>query len=98
MVAAAERHGELIAHLSPQRAALGEPQMMGIGGRAAANQARLFGHELDVAFVTKTARLRMRQLALVDAIGDGGRAGGFWGSLCNRQRRLKRADVRGGIE
>ena len=60
MVAAAQRHGELIAHFSPERAVLREPQMMGIGGPAAADQARLFGHELDVVFVTKAARLGMR--------------------------------------
>ena len=60
VVAAAQRHGELITHFSRERAVLREPQMMGIGWNAAANQARLFGHELDVVLVTKAARLRMR--------------------------------------
>ena len=71
VVAPAQRHGELIAHFSPERAVLREPQMMGIGGSAAANQARLFGHELDVVLVTKAAGLGMDQLALVDAVGNG---------------------------
>ena len=53
MVAAAQRHGELIAHFSPKCAVLREPQMMGIGGPAAADQARLFGHELDVVLSRK---------------------------------------------
>ena len=69
MMAAAQRHGEFVADFSPECAVLGEPQMMGIGGPATANQTRLFGHELDVVPVTKAARLRMDQLALVDAVG-----------------------------
>ena len=49
VAASAQRYGVLIAHFSPECAALREPQMMGIGWLAAANQARLFGHESDVA-------------------------------------------------
>ena len=45
----------------------------------APNQARLFGHELDVVSVTKAARFGMDQLALVDAVGKGFSAGGIWG-------------------
>ena len=71
VVAAAQRHGELVAHFSPKRAVLREPQMMGIGGPAAADQAGLFNHELDMVFVTKAARLGMSQTALVDAVGNG---------------------------
>jgi hypothetical protein len=78
VVTAAQRYGELVAHLSPERAVLREPQMMGIGGAAAANQTRLFGHELDVVPVTKAARLGMDQLALVDAVGSGCCLGEFW--------------------
>ncbi len=77
VVAPAQRHGELIAHFSPERAVLREPQMMGIGRAAATNQTRLFGHELDVVSVTKAARLGMDQLALVDAVGNGNPRGGF---------------------
>lgn len=57
MVAAAERHGELIADLAPQRAALCEPQMMGVDRFAAADQARLFGDESDVVLVADASRL-----------------------------------------
>ena len=71
VVAPAQRHGKLIAHFSPERAMLREPQMMGIRGSTTANQARLFGHVLDVALVTKAAGLGMDQLALVDAPGGG---------------------------
>ncbi len=59
MMAAAQRYDEFVADLAPECAVLREPQMMGIGGPAAANQARLFGHELEVVLVTKAARLRM---------------------------------------
>ena len=58
VVAPAQRHGELIAHFSPERAVLREPQMMGIGGPAAANQARLFGDELDVVLCHESGAAR----------------------------------------
>ena len=83
VVTPAQRHGELIAHFSPERAVLCEPQVMGIRGLAAANQARLFGHELDVLLVTKAAGLGMNQLALVDASGTGCPPGGFMGTQLN---------------
>jgi len=41
VVAPAQRHGELIAHFSPERAMLREPQMMGIRGSAATNDPYL---------------------------------------------------------
>jgi hypothetical protein len=59
VMAAAQRHGEFIAHFSTERAVLREAQMMGVGRPAAADQARLFGHELDVVFITKAARFRV---------------------------------------
>ena len=80
VVTPAQRHGEFIAHFSPERAMLREPQMMGIRGSTTANQARLFGYELDVLLVTKAAGLGMDQLALVDAPGRGCPPGGF---LCS---------------
>ena len=58
VVAAAQRDGELITHFSPERAVLREPQMMGIGWTAAANQARLFGHELDVVLCHESGAAR----------------------------------------
>ena len=50
---------------------LREPKMMGISGPASTNQTGLLGHELDVVLVAKPARLRMRQPALIDAVGNG---------------------------
>ena len=69
MMAPAQRHGELIADLAAKRAVLGEAQMMGVCRAAPTNQARLFGHELDVLPVAKAAWLRMGQPALVNAVG-----------------------------
>ncbi len=46
VMAPAQRYCELIAYLSTERGMLGEAQMMGICGPAAANQTRLFGHQL----------------------------------------------------
>jgi hypothetical protein len=83
VVAPAQQHGELIAHFSPERTVLREPQMMGIGWLTAANQTRLVRHEPDVVFVTKAARLGVDQLALVDAVGNGSPRGGFWGPPLN---------------
>ena len=71
MMPPAQRHGELVTCLAAQRAVLREAQMVGIWRPAPTNQARLFGHELDVLLVTKAARLRMGELALVNAIGGG---------------------------
>ena len=83
VVTPAQRHGELIAHFSAERTVLREPQMMGVRWSAAANQARLFGHELDVLLVTEAAGLGMDQLALVDTPGTGCPPGGFLGSQLN---------------
>jgi hypothetical protein len=59
MMAAAQRHGELIADLATECALLREAQMMGICRPSPANQTRLFGYEPDVLLVTKAARLGM---------------------------------------
>ena len=77
MMAAAQRHGELIACLPAERAVLREAQMMGVYGPAAADQTGLFGHEPDVLLVTKAARLGMGQPTLVDAVGNGW-GGPYW--------------------
>jgi hypothetical protein len=52
MVSATQRDRELVADLAAQRRRLGKAQMMGIGGTAAANQARLLGYRFDVVTVT----------------------------------------------
>ena len=71
MMAPAQRHRELIADLTAERAMLREAQMVCVYGPAPANQTRLFCHEPDVLLVTKAARLGTGQPALVDAVGNG---------------------------
>jgi hypothetical protein len=53
MMAPAQRHRELIADLSAERAMLREAQMVCVCGPARANQKRLFGREPDVLLDTK---------------------------------------------
>jgi hypothetical protein len=69
MVAAAERHGELIADLAAEGAALGEAKVVWIAGHTAADQARLLGNEADVLPIAEAARFGERQDGLVDASG-----------------------------
>ena len=58
MMAPAQRHGELIADLAAERAALREAQMRAVCGRAPADQTRLFGHEPDVLLVHESGAAR----------------------------------------
>ena len=51
MMAAAQRDDEFVAHLAPERRGLREPQVMGVRGPPAANQARLLGNRFDVIAV-----------------------------------------------
>ena len=74
MMAAAQGHGELIADLASERAALREAQMVGIRRLPAANQTGLSSHVSDVIAVTNPARLRQCQCALIDWSG-------LWASL-----------------
>ncbi len=57
MVPPAYRHGELVAHLAGQGAALGKAQMVGVRGSATANKTRLLGNEFDVLAITNPPRL-----------------------------------------
>src|SRR5215472_10294333 len=66
MVPATERDRELVANLAAERRRLGKAQMMGIGGAAAADQARLLGYRLDVVTVTDPSSCRQRQDAFLD--------------------------------
>ncbi len=66
MMPAAQRHGELIADLAPERPALRKAQVMGIARPAAADEARLLGNIADMLAIAHPARLRERQGALVD--------------------------------
>jgi hypothetical protein len=60
---------EFVTDLAPERAVLGEAEMVGVCRPTSTNQARLFGHELDVLPVTNAAWLRMGQPALVNGLG-----------------------------
>ena len=57
MVSSTKRDGELIADLAPKRPVLRKTQVMGIGGSATANQARLLGHMSNMLPVANPARL-----------------------------------------
>ena len=69
MMAAAQRHGKLVADPAPERARLHEAQVVGIRRAAAADQARQFGQRSDVIAIAQAPRLRQRQPALVDHRG-----------------------------
>ena len=58
---------ELVADLPTERHALREPQVMRIGGAAAANQTGLSGDISDVVSVAEPTRLGMRQETLVNS-------------------------------
>ena len=66
----AQRHCELVAHLAPHRAGLGEPQMVGVGGASSADQTGLRGNELEVGFVAKSTGLANRKYTFVDLPGS----------------------------
>ncbi len=69
VMAAAERYGELIAHLAPERAVLREPQVVGIRWSSAANQAGLLGNRFDVVSLPNPARLREGQQTFISHLG-----------------------------
>ena len=59
MMAAAERHGKLIADLATERPWLGKAKMVRVGGRTTANQTGLLDDEPHVLAVAKSARFGM---------------------------------------
>jgi hypothetical protein len=59
VVPSAQRHSELIAYLTAERAVLCEAQMMRVRRLTAANQTWLFDYEPDVVLVPKPAGLGM---------------------------------------
>src|SRR5262249_34603285 len=67
MVAAAERHRELIANFQTDCPRLGKAQVMGIAGLPATDQARLRGDKLQMCLVTQPLRFREGELALVES-------------------------------
>jgi hypothetical protein len=72
MMAAAQRHGEFVAYLAPERTMLCEPKVMRIRRLAPTNQAWLFGDVSNVIAVADATRLGQGQHALVDRAVDSG--------------------------
>lgn len=66
MMAAAERHGELIAHLHADGAGLRKAQVVRIAGLPAADEAGLRGHEFEMVFVAQAFWFGDGQRAFVD--------------------------------
>ena len=56
-----QRHGELIAHLAPQRGWLSKFEMMRVGWRALADQARLRGDESEMNLASSADGLAYRR-------------------------------------
>jgi hypothetical protein len=73
---AAEGDRKLVADLLSQSARLRKPQMMGIAGLPAADEAGLFGHKAQVDTVWQPSRLRQSKNAFVDP-GVGALPGAF---------------------
>src|SRR6516225_165745 len=71
MMPATERDRELIADLAAERARLGESQVVGIRGLAAADEARLLGDITKVLPVAIATRGSDGEDALVDAVDRG---------------------------
>ena len=94
MMQPTNRHGELIAHLAPERIGLGKAQVMRVGGFAAADQARLARHELAVLLVAQADGLcrKAGSAGSSSAAGGRGRNYAIWFTslrLTIRQDRLR---------
>ena len=71
VVGPAKRHYKFVAVFAPHSSGLGKAKVMGIGRAAAAQQARLQGDKVQVAFIPMAANLAEREHALVDLAGSG---------------------------
>ena len=69
-MSSAQGYRELVAHLEPHRARLGESEMVSVSGASRANQTRLRCHEFEVSFIAQSTRLAERQLAFIDPGGS----------------------------
>jgi hypothetical protein len=58
VVSSAQGDGELVAHLAAEGPILGKSEMVGVGGLATANQARLLRDGFDVVPITNPSQLR----------------------------------------
>src|SRR5215472_347746 len=68
MMPATERHRELVADLAAERTGLGETEMVGVRGLAAAHETRMLGDIAKVLPVAIAPRGGDREDALVDAL------------------------------
>ena len=66
----AQRYREFVADFAPHRAPLSEPQMVGVGGAAPADQTWLRRHELEMSFIAMPTRLADCKHAFVDFGGS----------------------------
>src|SRR4029453_3727161 len=96
MMPSAEWDRELIADLAAERTGLGESEVVGVRGLAAAHEARLLGDIAKVLPVAIAPRGRNREDALVDTLRLT-RVGAFGGGSHLRpgNRRHRRRIVRG---
>src|SRR5262249_45902297 len=65
MMQPAQRHGELVAHLSSHRLPVGKLDVVGIARRAATNQAGLRADKFEMLLVTTAQPLGQRQRRLL---------------------------------
>src|SRR5262249_53185792 len=70
VVPAAERHRELITDFETNSPRLRKPQVMGVAGLPAADQAWLRGDKFQMRLVTQPLRFCDDKLALVDPVWD----------------------------
>ncbi len=66
MMAAAQRDGELVAHLAAQSPVLRKAQVMSVGRLAAANETGMLGNEPDMLAIAKPTWFGEGEGALVD--------------------------------
>src|SRR5277367_3142823 len=85
MMRATDRDRVFIAHLSSERAGLGESKMMRVGRRAAAYDAGLAGYESGVLLVAEANGLAH------DSTGDGA---DFPGDLCKAANAVFHVEAR----
>lgn len=66
VMAAAQRHCELIADLAAERPALGKAQMMGVAGSTTADQTSLLRHKAHMVAIADAPRLGTGENRFVD--------------------------------
>ena len=81
MMAAAQKHGEFIAHLEANGSGLGKPQVMRIGGLPAADETRLCGDESQVRLVAQPFGFAIASWLLSIRVGGSSAAAGARGGV-----------------